>query len=61
MNGLLNRTVTISSALVTSKTQVPVDAIDDKRENIVVVDEEEIELPEYEKVKVVGRGKFSFF
>lgn len=56
-NGLLNKTMTVSSSLAISKTQIPVDLIDEKIENLVV-DEEEIELPEYEKVKVVGRGAF---
>lgn len=59
-NGFLNETMTVSSSLAISKTQIPVDVIDEKIEN-VVVDEEEIELPEYEKVKVVGRGAFLFY
>lgn len=51
-NSNFNKTMTISSSLT---TQVPVDVIEEKQEN-PNVDEEEIELPEYEKVKVVGRG-----
>lgn len=58
-NGFLNNTTTVATSLAISKTQVAVDVIDEKHENITV-DEEEIELPEYEKVKVVGRGAFSF-
>lgn len=57
-NGFLNNTMTVTASLIASKTQVPIDVIDDKKEN--VVDEEEIVLPEYEKVKVVGRGSFLF-
>lgn len=53
-NGFLNNTITLST-LATSKTQVPVDNKDDKKD-VAIVDEEEVELPEYEKVKVVGRG-----
>lgn len=59
-NGLLNKTMTVSSSLATSKTQIPLDVIDEKNQN-PIVDEEEIELPEYEKVKVVGRGEFLYF
>lgn len=54
-NGFLNKTMTSNTSLVTSKTQLPVDKEDDKKNN-TIVDEEDIELPEYEKVKVVGRG-----
>lgn len=54
-NGFFNKTMTLSSSLATLKTQVPVDVIDEKKENLND-DEEEIDLPEYEKVKVVGRG-----
>lgn len=54
-NGLLNKTMTLSSSLGTTKTHIPVDAIDQISENAIVADEE-ILLPEYEKVKVVGRG-----
>lgn len=57
-NSNFNKTITITSSFATSKTQVPVDVIDEKKE-ISSVDDEEIELPEYEKVKVVGRGTFS--
>lgn len=57
-NGFLNSTTTVSSSLAISMTQQAVDVADDKKEN-TIVDEEEIVLPEYEKVKVVGRGAFS--
>lgn len=55
-NGFLNRTMTINT-LATSKTNVPVDVTRVKEDNLIV-DEEDIELPEYEKLKVVGRGGF---
>lgn len=56
-NEFLNNTITSNTSLLTSKTQLPVDKKDDKMNN-TIVDEEDIELPEYEKVKVVGRGSF---
>lgn len=55
-NGFLNRTMTINT-LATSKTNIPVDVTHVKEDNLIV-DEEDIELPEYEKLKVVGRGGF---
>ncbi|KAJ6641122.1 Serine/threonine-protein kinase Nek8, partial [Pseudolycoriella hygida] len=56
-NGFLNETVTVNSSLITTKTrtQTSINEIDEQKNS---EDDEEVELPEYEKIKVVGRGSF---
>lgn len=59
-NVFLSKTMTSNTSLVSSRALVPIDEKVDEN-NVgtnIIVDEEEIELPEYEKVKVVGRGVF---